>query len=136
MQSINISFSLDNFYSISNINQLNESSVFKNFSKGNSFYVRFLKSNEKSLDAGIFISPQNIAMQKSNAIKSLIIDFQIEEYIFAGVQVEKDANVTEKDHKEFVKNWYDRKEEISRLIKEMESNNEPKPIIFFFIYFL
>ena len=85
--------------------------------------MRFLKRNEKGLDAGIFIAPQNIAMQKSNAIKSLIIDFQIEEYIFAGVQVEKDANVTEKDHKEFVKNWYDRKEEISRLIKEMESNN-------------
>ena len=53
------------------------------------------------------------------------IDFQSGEYIFAGVQIKKDAIVTEKDHDEIIKKWHDKKQEIGLLIKkEMESKNK------------
>ena len=103
MQSIQISFSLDNFYSIWTKNQLIETEILDNLEQGKTFYVRFEKTTEKALEAGIFISPQNRAITKSNnTVKSLDVDLEIGDYIFAGIQDKKDTGVTVKQYEEII----------------------------------
>ena len=137
MQSIQISFSLDNFYSIWTKNQLIEKNFLENLEQGKSFYVRFEKTTEKALEAGIFISPQSRAIRNSNnTTKSLDLDLEIGDYIFAGIQAKKDTVVTFKQYEEVINKWLEVKNEIENLMaNKMKIQKEPIKVKFFLFLF-
>jgi len=137
LQTTRISFNLDNFYSIWHMNQLNEKGIFETVNKGKNFYVRFEKTNEKGIEAGIFLSPEKWVNTKSdNKVKSLSIDVQSGDYIFAGIQVKKDTEVTVKHYEEIIQKWQGIKQQIGDLIeKKMKSKNDPMKVKFVLFIF-
>ena len=131
-----ISFSLDNYYTIWDVNQLNEGRIFKNFIKDKTFYVRFEKSNQEGLEAGLFIPHQNRVISKSKHDAILLnIDVQSDDYMFAGIQVKKDAAVTVTKYEDIIKKWQRMKKEIGDFIGNKMKNHD-KPIKVKFLLFI
>lgn len=135
MQSIQISFNLDNFYSIWTHNQLIENEIFDSLEKGKTFYVRFEKISEKALDAGIFLSPQSRIITKSNnTVKTLDVNIEIGDYVFAGIKIIKDTVVTVKQYEEIIKKWSEVKREMENLLTNKIKNQKEQIKIKFVLF--
>ena len=93
----------------------------KNFEESKPFFFACKKSNQTSIEAGVYLPPNRLKFQKSDkTVISLEPNFNSGEAILAGIQTKKDVAVTLEEYSNIISKWNQTKIQIENELNRKE----------------